>query len=120
LGDEDEDDPDCPSPSTAVNLLEDRVNDLENELEKTQEKLTLSEESRKQANKAVSLLKQENKLLKQEDSAKEIRRLKSELERAVAAEVVASSKIKGLALELAVEKSTVLDLRGKISRGKTS
>jgi hypothetical protein len=56
-----------PSPGTANNLLEGRVNDLENEVVTLTGKLVVAEESHKLANKSVTLLKQEIKLLKGEN-----------------------------------------------------
>ena len=43
-----------PSPGTANNLLENRVNDLEEEVETLEGKLAVAEESRKQGSKEVS------------------------------------------------------------------
>jgi hypothetical protein len=53
-----------PSPGRANNLLEGRVNELEEESEELQRQLATAKEGRKQANTRVSLLNKEVKLLK--------------------------------------------------------
>jgi hypothetical protein len=75
-----------PSPTTANNLLENRVDDLEEEVLTRQGKLVLSEDARKQGketisllNKQVKVLKEELKALSAEEVAKELGRLKVEL-----------------------------------------
>jgi chromosome segregation ATPase len=110
----------APSPGTANNLLEGRVNDLEGEMETLQGKLAQSEDGRKQAketifhlNKQAKLLKEELKVLGAEESAKEVGRLKGE----VAALTDASTKATRLGEELTVSKATVKDLRTQVSKG---
>jgi hypothetical protein len=112
-----------PSPNTANNLLEGRVNDLENEVETVEGKLAKTEESRKQGSKEVGLLKQEIKLLKAEskalgaeEAAQEIRRLKAEV--VVLSDTAA--KATRLGDEVAIDKTTIKQLRTKLSNGTTA
>jgi hypothetical protein len=112
----------APSPNTANNLLENRVNDLESEVETLQGKLELSEESRKQANarsslfgKEVKLLKEEKKTLGSDELAQDNRRLKAE----VVVLSNASAKANRLGEELVVAKATVKELRMQVAKGTT-
>jgi hypothetical protein len=111
-----------PSPNTANNLLENRVNDLESEAEELQRQFKLSEDNRKTGsativllNKQVKLLKEELKLTSGEDAAQEVVRLKREL----ASLSDASTKATRLGEEFVVAKTTVKDLRMQVSKGTT-
>jgi hypothetical protein len=112
-----------PSPNTANNLLENQVNDLDKEVETLPGKLATAEESHKLANKSVALLSKQVKLLKEqlkltqgEEAAQEVVRLKREL----ATQSDACAKATRFGEELAVEKTTVKQLRLQVSNGTTA
>jgi hypothetical protein len=112
----------APSPNTANNLLEGRVNDLEEETVELQRQLTVSEDNRKAGSATIVLLNKQAKLLKDqlkltsgEDAAQEVVRLKGE----VVVLSDASAKATRLRDELAVAKATVKELRMQVSKGTT-